>query len=116
MASVEQYFDLATLSELQQIMEDDFCVLVDTFVRDSRQRLQHLRDALSRGDADTVCIVAHSFKGSAGSMSAGRLADCCRQLESMGRDKDLTRAAPVLEVLATELEGAIQALESLPSV
>jgi histidine phosphotransfer protein HptB len=71
------------LSALQEVMEDEYPVLLDTFVYDSEERLRSLHRA---DDAyEVVVATAHSLKGSSSNMGALRLAELCHQLELCAR-------------------------------
>lgn len=102
--------DEATVAELKAIMGNDFSLLVDTFERDSRHRLDLLRSALGTGDAEAFRQAAHSFKGSAGNLGAGGVARLCQALEGMGKDGDLSQAAARLDLLVPAFERALAAL------
>ncbi len=76
-------------------MEDEYPVLLDTFMADSEERLRLLRQAQLAGDAQNLRLAAHSFKGSCSNMGALMLAGLCKQLEEVGR-RDLMADAPDL--------------------
>jgi HPt (histidine-containing phosphotransfer) domain-containing protein len=71
--------DPEVLSVLQEVMEDGYPKLLDTFLDDSQKRIEALRKA--RDDAKVLGQIAHSFKGSSGNLGAVRLAQLCQQLE-----------------------------------
>lgn len=101
------------IRELQDVMGADFGLLVETFVRDSRQRLQKLQDALAVGDADAFRRVAHSFKGSAANLGAVALSAQCQVLESLGQERRLDEVGTRLQRLAAEWAAVEQALHGL---
>jgi HPt (histidine-containing phosphotransfer) domain-containing protein len=72
--------DPEVLSGLQEVMEDDYPKLLDTFLDDSQKRIDALRKA--RDDAKALGRIAHSFKGSSGNLGAVRLAQLCQRLET----------------------------------
>ncbi|WP_460428546.1 Hpt domain-containing protein [Azotobacter armeniacus] len=78
-------------------MEDEYPVLLDTFLSDSEARLRALRQAQNAQDAEALRRAAHSFKGSCGNMGAPLLAELCRQLEDLARAGDLTPVPALLE-------------------
>lgn len=83
----DTHLDPNVLSALQEIMEDEYPTLVDTFLADSEQRLQLLKQA---ADATQFFETAHSFKGSSSNMGAIRLADLCHELEQQAKGLDLS--------------------------
>lgn len=76
----EIHMDPEVLSGLQEVMEDDYPKLLDTFLDDSQKRIDALRKA--RDDAKALGRIAHSFKGSSGNLGAVRLAQLCQRLET----------------------------------
>ncbi|MCY1284551.1 Hpt domain protein [compost metagenome] len=98
----DQHLDHTVLLGLQEVMEDEYPLLLDTFLADSKERLGSLRLALRAGDAQALRLAAHSFKGSCSNMGAPVLAALCRQLEEIARREQLDEAPPVLERIAAE--------------
>ncbi len=92
-----QTIDEAALSELREIMGDDFKLLIDTFIGDSKLRLLSIKNAIQAGDPDALRVAAHSFKGSALNLSAGNLTELCKKLEQMGRNNEMSQALEVLK-------------------
>lgn len=82
----DKHLDRDVLSALQEVMEDEYPMLLDTFLADSEERLRLLRKA---GDAETLGATAHSFKGSCSNMGAVRLAHLCHELEQRARQTPL---------------------------
>ncbi|CAI8815686.1 MULTISPECIES: Hpt domain-containing protein [Pseudomonas] len=72
------HIDRKVLSDLQEVMEDGYLYLLETFLDDSEKRLSQLHEAKN---ADELAHAAHSFKGSSSNMGALALAELCRQLE-----------------------------------
>lgn len=82
----DMHIDHKVLSDLQEVMEDGYLQLVDTFLEDSERRLNQLHEAK---DAQELGLAAHSFKGSSSNMGAIGLAELCRQLEERVRQQPL---------------------------
>ncbi|VVN09205.1 hypothetical protein PS662_03760 [Pseudomonas fluorescens] len=82
----DKHLDRDVLSALQEVMEDEYPTLLDTFLADSQERLSLL---LKAGDAETLGATAHSFKGSCSNMGALRLAELCHELEQITRHATL---------------------------
>ena len=93
----DTHLDLELLSELREVMEDEFSTLIDTFLADSEERLRRLTVAV---DANQVLETAHSFKGSSSNMGAIRLADLCHELELKAQGQNLSGA----EALVAEID------------
>jgi len=76
------HVDPTALAALEDVMEDEYPLLLDTFLSDSQLRLNELHrshDVVELGHA------AHSFKGSSSNMGAMRLAQLCSELEQYCR-------------------------------
>jgi HPt (histidine-containing phosphotransfer) domain-containing protein len=98
----DQHINQEALSDLKDIMEDDFGLLIETFIADSHVRIDALEKALADNDADAVRSAAHSFKGSSSNICAPLLADICKDLETCGREGDLSVAAALFADVKTE--------------
>jgi len=93
----DNHLDHAVLVTLQDIMEDEYPVLLDTFITDSKERLRLLQHAEQNQDAQAMRHAAHSFKGSCSNMGAGALAESCRELEELARRGELGASATLIE-------------------
>ncbi|MEB0045432.1 MULTISPECIES: Hpt domain-containing protein [unclassified Pseudomonas] len=102
----DTHLDHNVLSALQDVMEEEYPVLLDTFLSDSEERLLALRKA---GDAEQLGATAHSFKGSSSNMGALRLAELCSQLEQ--RAKTLSLAD--VEQLVADIDGEFAIIRPL---
>jgi len=83
---VDMHIDHKVLTDLQEVMEDGYLQLLETFLEDSERRLSQLHEARN---ADELGLAAHSFKGSSSNMGAVGLAELCRQLEERARQRPL---------------------------
>lgn len=104
------HVDIEALETLKEVMEDEFQLLIDTFVQDSTDRLGALREALANGDADGLRRAAHSFKGSSSNIGAIPLSEICFVIEEGGRnnqldglDQKLAEAEAEFEAVKVEL-------------
>lgn len=113
MTSSNLSLNIQLITQLRDIMGNDFSKLIDTFVKDSAMRINDLDRALEEHNADAFRRSAHSFKGSAGNLGAIHLAELCRELEIIGAENRLEEA-PVLmdrlKALYLEAENAIRAV------
>ncbi len=96
------HLDQEALSELQDVMEDEFDILINTYIKDSSDRIKHLRSALDQEDADRFAKSAHSFKGSCINIGAPRLGELCSDAEKAGRDSRLGEAAAMVDAIESE--------------
>ncbi|QHF04204.1 MULTISPECIES: Hpt domain-containing protein [Pseudomonas syringae group] len=98
------HLDYSVLSALQEVMEDEYPTLLDVFLKDSEQRLSHLRMALEpQGlDLETLSLTAHSFKGSSSNMGALQLSELCRQLEERARQQETAGLEELIDKIDSE--------------
>lgn len=96
------HLDNRVLATLQEVMEAEYPVLLDTFLVDSEERLRLLLAACLRGEAELLRQTAHSFKGSCSNMGAALLAELCRELEEIARREQLDEAPLLIERIARE--------------
>jgi HPt (histidine-containing phosphotransfer) domain-containing protein len=96
------HLDSVVLIALQDVMEAEYPVLLDTFLIDSEERLLALRQAEQAADAQSLRLAAHSFKGSCSNMGTLILAGLCKQLEDVGRCEQLELAPELIEQIERE--------------
>lgn len=77
--------DEARLDELQEIMAEDFGLLVETFLSDSHALLERLQALTAPGQEPELSKAAHSLKGASLNLGAEGLADLCLTLEGQAR-------------------------------
>lgn len=75
--------------------------------------LEELRQAATRGDAQTVENTAHGLKGSVANFGAADAVDAAFQLERQGRNRDLSNVSTSLAALEAALSTLRPELESL---
>ena len=105
--------DDEVVSELQDVMGQDFQMLVDSFHRDGAQRLAALQSAYASGDQETLRRQAHSFKGSSGNLGAVRVFELCMRLESLAREGELGQVAELLTRRRDAFDQACDALRQI---
>lgn len=101
--SDQQHLDHEALAELRDVMEDEFNILINTFLQDADERLRQLSEAARGEDAVSFRKVAHSFKGSCINIGAPILADCCYAAEQAGREEDLAQSGQQIAAIEAEL-------------
>jgi signal transduction histidine kinase/CheY-like chemotaxis protein len=87
--------------------------LCHIFLEESPKLLGKLQQAIAAGDSDGVMRAAHSLKGEASYLGAGGTSQAARQLEDMGRNKDLSRASDTFVALEREVASLHFDLENL---
>lgn len=67
--------------------------VVAAFVVEGRELLEKIKQAVASNNAQVLERAAHTLKGSLRYFGANQASDLARELEKMGREKDMTRAA-----------------------
>lgn len=104
------HLDEEALAELQEVMEDEFDILINTYLSDSEDRIKALRTALATSDPDAFTKSAHSFKGSCVNIGAPRLGALCLAAENAGREGSMAQAEQQLVAIEQEFDTVRQML------
>jgi two-component system, sensor histidine kinase and response regulator len=86
--------------------------LAETFSGDTGSALPALRAAATAGDARSVERIAHSLKGSSGSIGAQRMSATCAELQDAGALGDIPSVPGLLDRLEGEFGRVRAALEA----
>ncbi|MCM0611529.1 Hpt domain-containing protein [Marinobacter sediminum] len=111
--SNKPHLDEEALAELQDVMDDEFEVLIQTYLSDSRERVASLRAAIEVEDADAFAKMAHSFKGSCINIGAPHLGQLCLAAEMAGKENRLEGASAMVDGIEAELRTVADMLEGL---
>ena len=87
--------------------------LAEVFLDDYPARLEEVRAAVTRGEADTLRWAAHTIKGAVGTFSEAGAYQAAFRLETMGREGDLGDAQAAFDTLERELGRFRPVLEQL---
>ena len=75
------HIDNEQLAELKDVLEDEFGILITTYLADAKLRLQLIQQGLQAQDYEAVRLAAHSLKGASANLGALLLAQICERLE-----------------------------------
>ncbi|MGZ9222788.1 MAG: Hpt domain-containing protein [Anaerolineales bacterium] len=82
--------DKATFEELKQMSGADFInELIDAFLDDGPNMINQMQTALAAKDVESFRRNAHSLKSNANTFGATELGALARELELMGKEKNL---------------------------
>jgi len=98
----DNHIDMSVLQELKGVMEDEFSLLINTYLSDAELRIDALKKAFKDKKAEAVCRTAHSFKGSSSNLGAVELVELLRKMEDCGREKKLDEAEGLLAEVQRE--------------
>jgi PAS domain S-box-containing protein len=108
--------DADVLEELREFApsngRDPYVDLLNVFLTDAPQRMDALREAITRRDAEGTMRIAHLIKGSVGGMGARRLAAVFGQLEDQGRNGVMDRAEATYLEAAAKFSAVCRELEA----
>jgi HPt (histidine-containing phosphotransfer) domain-containing protein len=87
--------------------------LADVYVKHARSSLDKIAAAIESQDATALELSAHGCAGSSASFGAEDLSELLRELEMMGRKKNLTGAAAKLDQVRVEYERVVSYLRKI---
>lgn len=105
-----RYLDEGLLEELREILDDEFPVLVSTYIQDSAVRVQSLHDDHTRGDVDALRLTVHSLKGASANLGLEHLTDLCRELEEAVMGENTEKIDVLLVRISDEQQRATKLL------
>jgi len=112
--------DVSRLDDLRMLSDekgpDLLLELISIFLDDTPAQLMELAHAIATSNAESVMHHGHSLKSSCAQLGALQLSELCRQLEAMGRAKDIRSAQPVLVAAQAEFEKVRVALLAVKSL
>ncbi|MDE3110053.1 MAG: response regulator, partial [Acidobacteriota bacterium] len=87
--------------------------LVHLFIEESPKAMEEMRQALGERDARRLERLAHTLKGSSGSLGANRVSQAALLLEMRARSGALENAGELMAALQAELERVLPEIESV---
>ena len=99
---MDAHVDMDMLNELKEIMEEDFNILIETYLEDSSTRIVAINEAYNEKDSEALRGAAHSFKGSSSNVGAVFLADLCSIAEDLGREGRVEEVQELLGKITDE--------------
>jgi histidine phosphotransfer protein HptB len=106
--------DMNTFNALKESTGADFInELIDAFLDDAPGLISQMKSALPAGDAEMFRRATHSMKSNAATFGAMELADLARELEGMGRDRNLEigNRLEIMETALQQVESQLRALK-----
>jgi HPt (histidine-containing phosphotransfer) domain-containing protein len=102
---------LASIRELNSGRVDVLARLIDVYLESSPPLVSQIGEAITAGNAEALRMGAHKLKSSSATLGASLVASLARDLEYLGRDKQLEQCADVFSSLTRAIEVAYSALE-----
>jgi two-component system sensor histidine kinase/response regulator len=89
-----------------------FQEVMDIFLAEAPKHLAALRLAVENGQAETIETTAHTLKGELGYLGIPEISQRASQIEEMGRSKNVSGAANLLEQFEADINGLFTAVRS----
>ena len=105
-------FDQETLDELQELLEDEFVELIETYIRDTESKVSLLDDAIKSDDSDQTRKLAHSVKGASYNLGIQEFGELCHQMETEAAGGNLGSVAKIFTTAQPMSNAVIDALRS----
>lgn len=105
--------DSATITELRDVMGDQFGLLCKRFADDAARRVVVMRDAIEQRVSQTLRSEAHSLKGASANLGAAALANHCLTMEQWAKEENWSSASACLGDIEQSLKAVVAALAGL---
>lgn len=105
--------DLDTYQALEEIMEEEFAALIESYVEDAPRLLSDIQS--SSRDADTKVLIraAHTLKSSSNNIGANVLADIAKEIELQAKKHLLKEASALIPSLKQTLNKTTAVLNEM---
>lgn len=107
------HLDNEQLAELKDVLEDEFSVLVTTYLQDADLRMQQIREAFAKSDNEACRLASHSLKGASANLGATQLSAYCERLEHACRAGQVADCGALVSQVSHELLAVRRELEDL---
>lgn len=109
---MSEEIDVANLGMLKELLGDKFTELVETFLADSEERIDAIRESLLTYDVERIRHEAHGLKGSCRNIGANLLGDLCQTMEYQARDEQLQGGEQQLAAIEQKFAAVAAVLKS----
>jgi CheY-like chemotaxis protein/HPt (histidine-containing phosphotransfer) domain-containing protein len=113
--SAETVVDEQVISELREVMGEEFQGLIATYLDNTPALIFQIREAMDAGDIESLILPAHSLKSSSANIGAVQMSELARKLEMAGRGEEWQaikqeqpRLAPLFEETRDSLQPYLQ--------
>ena len=101
------------ISELREIMGDEYLGLIRLFLEDAPSHIDRLRAAATTNDVAGMVAPSHTLKSSSANLGALALSAIAKRIELGARTQLLPSPAFAVKMLETEFQRAKAALQAL---
>jgi len=104
------HINYEALNDLADVLEEDFPVIIDSFIASSSNILDSIPPSLLIDDLNSFVIKIHSLKGSCRNIGAEYLAELCMIDEVHAKKEQVDKVDPLLKEIRKEFEIVKKAL------
>jgi CheY-like chemotaxis protein/HPt (histidine-containing phosphotransfer) domain-containing protein len=108
--------DLVQLETMRELMQDEFPLLVESYLEGTAALLDELRAGATRADANAMYRPAHTIKSSSANLGALHLTGLAAALEADAKHDSVPDAATRVAELAVEFERVNAAMRKLGGI
>ena len=105
--------DRQIISELQEVMEEEFADLLETYLSNAPALISQIEEAAGQRRVDAMILPAHSLKSSSANVGALHLSELAKQVELSGKAGDLEAALVAFSQLPDEMGRVIPELRRI---
>ena len=105
--------DHSVIEALKEIMGDAFSILVPTFTDDTGKLVHSLSELQKQNDIEVFTRNAHSIKSSSANLGALQLSAMAAEIETQGKNGNITNSHILIEQLTDEFEKVCSELNAL---
>src|SRR5581483_3744517 len=109
----DEPFDVAAMRQRYATQPALLDKIVRVFERSIPKHIEKLREAVEKGDMESLYRTAHSIKGSVGTFGAKDATDLAARLEQAGRNRELGQANELLGRLEAEVSRLLVMLAAM---
>ncbi len=103
--------DSSTLSALEELMEEEFPTLINSYLEDAPKLMDDIRSSSKDADMEVLIRAAHTLKSSSNNIGAIQLATISANIEKVGQANQLNQAAALIPSLEIALSQVIDTLK-----
>jgi HPt (histidine-containing phosphotransfer) domain-containing protein len=100
----ETRIDVDALSELKEMLEDEFGELIETYIRDVSNKMSQLKELIRGSDFVAVRELAHSIKGASVNIGVLKFGELCHRLEMAASEQNSGIFSEWFEQMSSEYE------------
>ncbi len=102
--------DQSVFSALQELMEEEFPVLINSYLEDAPKLMADIKFSSKDADREVLVRAAHTLKSSSNNLGATQLAMIAADIEKEGKANQLAEASALITSLESTLDETLQSL------